>query len=314
LTPLHYAASDGNAEVVKVLIEAGADVMAVGRHDWGTPIQRADDIECVLLLLAAGADINAHGEAGSILYDAASRGDLALVEALLALGADPANVGAERSAMAAAAESGSIPIAERLVAAGADVHCPMALCHVARECNLEFVKYLLDLGSDPNGRGWWGTVPLVEAVGGISEYGRAGPGREVVELLLARGADVNLRGSEGSTALFSASADGMTECVQVLLAAGADPDIPDDEGRTALMAAASCKRDDGFQDLPPNDPAEVVAMLLDAGANPCAVDNRGQTALEGSGPEHHGRLRRAVAEWIPQGGAPRGRSRRAGPG
>jgi ankyrin repeat protein len=87
-TPLHYAAGEGNAEVVKALIEAGADVTASSAVLGGaTPIQSACDLECVRLLLAAGADINAHANEPSVLFLAACCGDLALVEALLELGA-----------------------------------------------------------------------------------------------------------------------------------------------------------------------------------------------------------------------------------
>jgi ankyrin repeat protein len=82
--------------------------------------------------------------------------------------------------MEAAAVGESIPIAERLVAAGADARCPLALCTAARQCNLEFVKYLLDLRSDPNGRGRYDAVPLVKAVTGAFRIKRIGPGQEIV--------------------------------------------------------------------------------------------------------------------------------------
>jgi ankyrin repeat protein len=165
-------------------------------------------------------------------------------------------------------------------------------------CNPEFVRYLLDLGADPNGRGHYQAVPLVEAVRGVFEYKRIGPGQEVVELLLARGADVNLRGSGGSTALFSASQWGMTELVRLLLTADADPDLPGVEGWTALMVASGCDGDGDALGVVPNAPAGVVAMLLAAGANPCAVNSDGDTALDRCWSGYRELLERAVADWI----------------
>ena len=64
-TPLHYAASVGNPEVVTVLLEAGADLEACA-EDGLTPLHAASvgNPKAVTVLLEAGADPNAQTEDG----------------------------------------------------------------------------------------------------------------------------------------------------------------------------------------------------------------------------------------------------------
>jgi ankyrin repeat protein len=57
---------------------------------------------------------------------------------------------------------------------------------------------------------------------------------EVVELLLAAGADPNLKGDYGRTALVVASLHSHAEVVESLLQYGADPSLKDESNKTAL--------------------------------------------------------------------------------
>lgn len=59
-----------------------------------------------------------------------------------------------------------------------------------------------------------------------------------MELLLSYGADVNLVGPDGRSALRAASWAGHEEIVQRLLDAGANVNQQDAEGRSSLIAAA----------------------------------------------------------------------------
>ncbi|HET9469956.1 MAG TPA: ankyrin repeat domain-containing protein, partial [Usitatibacter sp.] len=66
-----------------------------------------------------------------------------------------------------------------------------------------------------------------------------------VELLVARGAALDLRDDQGLTALALAVESGFEEAVEVLLAEGADPDLHDLAGLTALDIA----EEHGAQDI-----------------------------------------------------------------
>ena len=87
-------------------------------------------------------------------------------------------------------------------------------------------RALLDAGADPNAVARNGTDlrPINSAA--------ASDARAVVELLLARGADVHAAQQGGYTALHSAAANGDAELVRALLAAGARADERATDGRS----------------------------------------------------------------------------------
>ncbi len=91
--------------------------------------------------------------------------------------------------------------------------------------------------------------------------------KEVVLLLLAKGADVNAKTNKGSTALFLASQNGYKEVVKTLLAKGADVNAKTNNGATALMVASGLGH------------KEIVQALLDMGADVNAKTNKESTAL-----------------------------------
>lgn len=91
---LGLAAFFGHPDVLRFLIEAGADVNAPSRNRMTVTALHsaiaARDRESTLALIAAGADVNAvQQDAFTPLHEAAQNGDRAIVEALLAAGADP---------------------------------------------------------------------------------------------------------------------------------------------------------------------------------------------------------------------------------
>jgi len=95
------------------------------------------------------------------------------------------------------------------------------------------------------------------------------PGRpELVELLIANGAAVNLQARNGRTALMYAAKNGDTRAVQALLKSGASVNTADKDGETALMNAVrfSCDED-------------TIRVLVEAGADLKATNHKGESPL-----------------------------------
>jgi ankyrin repeat protein len=271
---LRKAVSEGNIEIVKLLLKAGAKVnnnYSSHHHaSLETPLRAAfrnGNQELVRLLLNAGAEINAPGtsfEGGkTTLQMAAAHGHVDLVRQLLGSGADvnaPAAGFGGRTALQAAADHGDYDLVKLLLVAGADVNAPAANHHgrpaleaAAQNGDYDLVKLLLDAGADVNtpAAGNYGITALRAA----AEYGDC----NLVKLLLDAGADVNTPavGDFGTTALQAAALKGDRNLVKILLDAGADVNAPAAGafGRTALQAAAQ------------NGDVEVIQLLLDAGAD-----------------------------------------------
>ena len=89
------------------------------------------------------------------------------------------------------------------------------------------VKQFLDSGTDVNAKDETGGTPLDEAAG----WGR----KDIVELLIAKGADVNAKfDDDGSTPLHLSAWKGHFETAELLIAADADVNAKDNNGETPL--------------------------------------------------------------------------------
>ncbi|KAL6695051.1 hypothetical protein J3F84DRAFT_399908 [Trichoderma pleuroticola] len=213
-TPLFRAASNGHAAVVRLLLSAGAN-----------PNLAEKGHKAVVKLLLAAPNIYTNRVdrcLGTPLFRAASNGHDTIIRLLVSAGADP-NL----------AEKGHKDVVKLLLATPCiDIHSS-----AADKGHAGIVKLLLAAGADPNLGNDHGDTSLPDLGDqlGLTPLECA--------LLLAAGADVNLRRktpfvrTHGVTPLLQAANIGYTEVVEILLAAGADPDLGDKYGTTPLSIA-----------------------------------------------------------------------------
>lgn len=195
-TPLHEAAKCGDLELVRTLIEQGADLDATDSSKL-TPFLVAwigahDNI--ATLLLDHGASTNPWREF-TPLHIAAAIGDMELIRKLLSYNAD----------LNASDENANTPL--RYVAYKGRKRGNM----------VEVATLLIDRGANLNAQNNDGSTLLHEAV----FTGMEG----LVSLLLDKGADLDLGNKNGATPLHIATANGKVNFVKMLLDRGAEPDI-----------------------------------------------------------------------------------------
>lgn len=290
LTALLYAARDGCADCVEALLDAGADIDRP-TPEGVTPLLIAldnDHYEVAELLLDRGAnpglwdwwgrtalyvtvdrqacDLGSGRNCGRV--NGASTARMAIVESLLAAGVDP-NPQLNFHRPSRGGNSGRF--VDPLLGTGAT---PLSRATMAGD--VELVRALLDAGGDPNINVMGLTPFLIAAgvgpghVGGTglaAETSAGGPVNvELMELLLAHGADVNdqITGTttysmritrapsrnEGRTALHIAAEEGDVDRVRYLLEQGADPAITDPEGlRASDLVAVDAEAADEIRNL-----------------------------------------------------------------
>jgi ankyrin repeat protein len=99
----------------------------------------------------------------------------------------------------------------------------------------ELVEFFLGRGLDVNARSATQYTPLHSAANGC--FTNEVHYLAVLKVLLAHGADVNARMQGDQTPLHRAAGWGRPQILQALLAAGADPTARDADGKTALDIA-----------------------------------------------------------------------------
>ena len=221
LTALVYAARANDLDSVKVLLAAGADVNQVSDYGWSPLLVATQNryYKLAAFLLDHGADVNLPNKGGwTPLY----------------LATDNRNI-----------EGGDYPVRK------ADMD------------HLDFIKLLLDKGANVNAR-------MKDTT-------------ETRTVFTNQWLDEN-----GATAFLRASQSGDIVLMKLLLAHGADPKIDTALHVTALQVAAGIGWVEGITyEWSPASTLEAVKMLLDLGLNPNAQADTGRTALHGAA--HKGR-------------------------
>ncbi len=208
------------------------DAVAAGRKD------------IVEAALAAGKNPNTSRPGyGSLLMHAANYKQLKIIKLLLARGADPRAKGNE-GLLLGPIGAGRMDIVKCLVEAGAWVTKPKNACYsddvlvsAAREGKGEMVRYLLQRGADTEGTSLLCDETALQAAAMRGDV-------DILEMLVAAGADINHRDCNGQTALMHACEKGEQAAVEFLLTRGADPAFQDGYGRTAETFAAQSEKED----------------------------------------------------------------------
>jgi len=230
-TSLHYAVWFHRNEIAKLLIDRGADVQVIGSFGF-TPLHWAAMVsnkEMAELLLAKGADVDARAE----------------------------NEKSNFTPLDFAIDKFSPAIGRLLVERGAAVSSIHAAAFVG---DLAKVKSFLENGVGV-GEKFYGVTALHTA--------SAGGNKEVVELLLAKGADINaLRRGQGHTPLHWAVKAGHKDIVELLINKGADVNKQMPLFYTSPLHIAAGA---GFKD--------IAELLIDRGADANAKNRESWTPL-----------------------------------
>jgi ankyrin repeat protein len=278
-TALMWAVEQRHAEAVRLLVQRGANTMAITNPDnkGGTAYLAPSVQQRASQDRFFGLGAAAHGGPGRGASATPSPDDLAALDAAAAeaaFGRNRQNTdGGGLTPLVYAAREDCFECARILVEAGADVNQTSrygwtALLTAVQNRHYQLAKYLLDHGANPNLKNKGGWSPLYLAIDNRNIEGGDYPVRpadmdqlEFIKLVIDRGADVNARvcGTE-STATECKGDSTETRTIftmQWLYEAGSTP---------FLRAAQSA-------DLP------VMKLLLEHGADPKIATSNGDTAL-----------------------------------
>ena len=263
-TALHLAARAGKVNCIKLLLHAGADPMMQGPGgktalDWATSQKAARVLEAAMAARSREVKLCEHVQAGNFQ---------ALESALEQKGFNPNFMNSDntRSLLMIVCGKGKVDLAKQLIQAGADVNFvapdTRSVLHVAVDAdNAAIIPALLAAGANPMVQAGNGATPLHDAV-----WSRR---KESVRALLPAYKDINFSpdGRHNGIPIGLAIGRNFPDMVQLFIDAGMDLNDPELPNQPLIHAARNGRR-------------EIVEMLLKAGADKNIRNREGKTAKD----------------------------------
>lgn len=242
ITILHNAAQYNNLELIKLLLELGAQIDIPTGESHETPLHRAVygyAVEATEALLNYGANPNAlnTSKQSPIFELGVHTNPIKTPQMALLLLKHGADVHLKDWKGNTVLHYVSIPeVAQLLLQHGAEVDArnnagETPLIENASHGDDKMVQFLLKNGANINLKNEKGRTMLHLFVFD-DEYGNIPQAKKTLSL----GAEINARDNEGFSPLYQASAAHYLPGVKLLIAKGADVNLRDNEGRTPLYA------------------------------------------------------------------------------
>ncbi|KAM3835367.1 poly [ADP-ribose] polymerase tankyrase-2 isoform 4-T4 [Vipera latastei] len=259
-TPLHLAAGYNRVKIVQLLLHHGADVHAKDKGDL-VPLHNAcsyGHYEVTELLVKHGACVNAMDLwQFTPLHEAASKNRVEVCSLLLSYGADPTLLNCHNKSTIDLAPTPQLK--ERL----AYEFKGHSLLQAARESDVNRVKKHLSLEIVNFKHPQTHETPLHCAA--ASPYAKR---KQVCELLLRKGANINEKTKDFLTPLHVASEKAHNDVVEVVVKHEGKVNALDNLGQTSLHRAAHCGH------------LQTCRLLLSFGCDPSIVSLQGFTASQ----------------------------------
>ena len=295
-TPLMIAAAINDYDIVKFLVEKGADVNAKTHFEYSsveTPLLLSlynENSSIAEYLINNGADINVTNEDGETpLMYASKVHNIKVIELLIQKGAD-INVFDNYGNTALIYGVNNLETVKLLVENGADVNfykggstALISACEYSHERNIDVIKYLVSKNANINAQDNKGDTALNKTLDTSDEGSIDILDFEIAHFLIEQGADVNIKNKREYTPfIYLGMGEGnfnnksfqeyRIKLAEVLLEKGADINAKDYNGYTSLMWACASS---GSRFAEP-----YVKFLVEKGADINIEDNHGDTALD----------------------------------